>query len=173
MVTKTRLDVGFGLDLGLVPLELQWNTWLKHSGHRLRMKCFKFHGNWRQSWALSFQGQDREISFLPFPWFLLFLVFTSIPGKGKILSLLPHLLSICKIPTIYNNNFVINNNKFAVLVFQAVFLSSFSKPILKWLLLICKQSTELKPMEEDRNSLAGIKYFIKHMMRVSLQMKTD
>lgn len=66
-----------------------------------------------------------------------------------------------------------NNNKFAVLVFQAVFLSSFSKPVLKWLLLICKQSTELKPMEEDRNSLAGIKYFIKHMMRVSLQMKTD
>lgn len=34
------------------------------------------------------------------------------------------------------------------------------------------QSMELKPMGEDKNSLAGIKVFNKHMVRVFLQMKT-
>lgn len=57
-------------------------------------------------------------------------------------------------------------------MFQAVLLSLFSIPISKWLLFISKQSTELKLMEEDRNFLVRIKFFIKHMVHVSLQMKT-
>lgn len=83
-------------------------------------------------------------------------------GREKSFPFFQSLLCICKLPT----------NSFAVVMFQDVLLSLFSIPISKWLLFICKQSTELKSMEEGGNSLVGIKFFIKHMVFVSLQMKT-